>query len=106
MQIDAERKGRQGSIVRHWHPQLQNYVPGHVLLEYIQTGWKLDDRVEVARFYFGDHRHVDVYHFTLKHDEDQVNIPVLANPAVLKIVEEYKLTTTRTNVDNEHSPKD
>jgi hypothetical protein len=77
---------------RHWCTQSEKFASGEVLLEYLRTGWVPDNLLTVETFYFGGHRHLDVYHFSLRHGEDHIEIPVPANPAVWNVIAIYQLT--------------
>lgn len=98
MKLDPKRNWQVEGTLQHWCPKSQVFAPAHVLLHYIRIGWELGNSVGVVRFYFGGCRYVDIYHFTLYHNEEHVEMPILANPVVLNIVEEYKLTIANASV--------
>ncbi len=76
---------------RHWAASSQAYAPGDVLFHYLNSGWGLEQFVMVETFYFSENRHVDVLQFTLIADDEQIIVPVVANPAICRLVEEKKL---------------
>jgi hypothetical protein len=105
LKIDPKQYWQVEGALPHWCPKSQVFAPAHVLLHYIGVGWKPSTSIEVVRFYFRGYRHVDIYHFTLNRNEEHVEMPVLANPVVLNIVEEYKLTIANTNVRCEQTKR-
>ncbi|MEP7287937.1 MAG: hypothetical protein ABI947_19470 [Chloroflexota bacterium] len=82
---------------RHWSPASQAYAPADVLLNYIRQGWQLDNRAAVETFFYAGYRRVDVFYFTLRDGDVMVEMPVLANPAVSRLIEQNKLTVLRIN---------
>ncbi len=83
---------------RHWCPVSEMYAPADVLLQYLREGWELDMLVAVETFYFAGYRCSDIYYFTLHQEDMTLEMPVLANPIVLRVVEEQQLSILRINV--------
>lgn len=88
-------------VSRHWSPASQAYAPADILLRYLRTGWKLENMAAVESFYYAGYRRVDVYHFMLKREQETVEMPVLMNPVVTRLIEEHKLTVIRVNSSQE-----
>jgi hypothetical protein len=86
---------------RHWCPQSQPYAPADMLLQYLRVGCKLDCLVTVEAFYCAGQWRVDIYVFTLRRGENQVEMPVVANPVVLNTVKNYNLTVLQINSGGE-----
>ncbi len=86
---------------RHWSPTSQAYAPADVLQRYLRTGWKLETLAAVETFYYAGYRRVDIYYFTLKRNEETIEMPVLRNPVVTRLIEEQKLTVMRINSTQE-----
>src|SRR5689334_22079088 len=84
-------------VSRHWSPTSQTYAPADVLQRYLRTGWKLENPAAVESFYYAGYRRVYVYYFTLKHGDLTVEMPVLGNPVVMRVIEEHKLTVMCIN---------
>src|SRR5579859_506437 len=82
---------------RHWSPSSQTYAPADVLVRYLRTGWSLDPMAAVETFFYAGYRRVDVYYFTLRNADQTLEMPVLGNPAVRRLLEEHKLTVLRIN---------
>src|SRR4051812_48417075 len=84
---------------RHWAPESELYAPAIVLEQHLRAGWEPDELVAVESFYHAGYRRSDIYYFTLRNAGETVEIPVLANPAVLKIFDTYRLITLQINFD-------
>ncbi len=80
---------------RHWSPTSQPYAPAHVLIQYLRYGWKADSTVFIKSFRCLGSRSVAVYYFLLTRDAEQVWMPVLANPAVRRLMQESGLILVR-----------
>src|SRR5437660_12459 len=76
---------RDDGTYRHWSPDSEVYAPAIILQQYLREGWQPEELVAVETFYHAGYRHSDIYFFTLRHDGDAIEIPVLANPTVLKV---------------------
>lgn len=76
---------------RHWSRESQAYAPVDVLINYIHEGWTLD-ALGVKTFYFAGYRGVDVYYFTLRRDPQTLEMPVVANPVIRRLIRELGLT--------------
>ena len=90
-----------GERHRHWSRESQTYAPADVLLHLLRAGWSLEPLAAVETFFYAGYRRVDVYYFTLRHGEETLEMPVLANPAVRRLIEQYKLTVLRVNAARE-----
>ena len=88
-------------VHRHWSPDSETYAPADVLLQHLKSGWNLERLVAVETVYYAGYRRSDIYYFTLERDGRTVEMPILANPAVFKVIEQNQLTTLRINVDRE-----
>ncbi len=82
---------------RHWSPTSQTYAPADVLMSHLQTGWRLDGLAGVESFWHAGVRRVDVYYFTLVRGDERLEMPVLANPTVFRLIEENQLNVIRVN---------
>src|SRR5258707_6138764 len=86
---------------RHWSRESQTYAPADVLLHQIRSGWSLEPLAAVETFFYAGYRRVDVYYFTLRRGDETLEMPVLANPAVKRLIEQHKLTVLRVNAARE-----
>ena len=79
----------------HWSQESQKYATAATLLIYMRKGWQLAPQVAVKSFsYFGG-RHINVYYFTLTKDGDQIEMPVLLNPVVRRLITHHHLHVVR-----------
>jgi hypothetical protein len=84
-------------IVSSWSPRSQTYAAADTLLRHLKEGWTLHPLVAVESIWHAGVRRVDVYYFTLLHGDAQLEMPVLANPVVFRLIEEHKLSLVRVN---------
>jgi len=84
-----------GAKYRHWSPESEAYAPGEVLLQYLQDTWTLDNPVRIEAFPRSGCRYVEIYHFVLVRGEERISIPLISNPVVLRLIQEYRLTVQR-----------
>jgi hypothetical protein len=97
---------RDDGTYRHWAPDSEVYAPALVLMQYLRSGWKPDELVGVETFYHAGYRHSDIYYFTLQRDDASIEVPVLANPAVFKVISTHQLTVLRINIDRQEMFQD
>lgn len=67
---------------RYWSAQSQPYAAGDQMLRYLLEGWEIDPRVEVESHWFGDARHIVIYHVVLKAGDKRLPMRVLGTPYV------------------------
>ena len=90
---------RENGDYRHWAQASQRYAPADVLFQYIRYGWQIDDAVFIETYYCLRSRSVNIYHFQLRREEERISVPVLANPAVRRLVR--AVGSKLVHVDNE-----
>jgi hypothetical protein len=76
---------------RHWCPASETYAPVEVLLQYLRQGWEADTSVAVETFFLGT-RHSYIYRFTVRFNGNFLEIPVIMNPAALRVIKSCQLT--------------
>lgn len=81
---------------QHWDPQSSTFAGGDQLVTAIQRGWQVEKCIEETHWFTGM-RSVRVYHFTLIRDDEQIEMPVIANPYVERFVqqEEFDISDKR-----------
>ena len=84
---------------RHWSPQSQNYASADILVQYLANGWTVESPAVVESHSATGARRSEVYHFHLIRNEQDIEMPVLANPVVSRLIEQYELTVLRVNND-------
>jgi hypothetical protein len=67
-------------LFRYWSPRSQAYASGDQLLYYLKEGWTPDTIVEVETHWFGEARHILIYHFRLRKEGRELPMRVLGNP--------------------------
>ena len=97
MQYHSARIGT--GAERHWSPESETYTTADVLLQYLCLGWKLDDKVSAESYYHAGYRRSDVYYFTLKQNGVSVQMPVLVNPVVCRVVRDHGLKVLWINAE-------
>jgi hypothetical protein len=73
---------------RHWDSQSEQYTGGDSLSTALYQGWALAETVEMAEYWYAGTRRVAVYHFRLERDGACVNMPVIGNPFVERLLSE------------------
>lgn len=84
-------RAEEGKHWRHWSSGSQRYAPADILLQYLRGGWMVDDAVPVETFYCGGARYVKVYYFRLVYEDEDLWMPVIENPVVLRLIRERNL---------------
>ncbi len=79
-------------VYRHWSPGCEEYAGGDALLTLLRNGWDADDTVYIEDFWHSGARLVVVYHFDLRRGEAVLELPVLSNPFVRRLIRNEKLT--------------
>ncbi len=80
----------------HWCPRSEVYAATSQLLSAINIGWQVNQRVIWQAIAFAGNRQACLYYFELHRDGEFMTMPVLENPALLRLlftqsfeVEEY-----------------
>ena len=71
---------------QHWSYSSEKHAGGDNLMTALSRGWKLDDTVKVETVWYAGMRSSTIYHFTLTRDGQQIDMPVLSNPYVNRMV--------------------
>src|SRR5205823_165691 len=87
-QVELIREDR----CRYWDPQSEPYPPAEVLMQYLNSGWKIHNPVYREFHYLAKCHKIDLYHLTLMGQGELIEMIVLPNPIVLKILAVYSLT--------------
>ena len=84
---------------RHWSAKSQPFASAEVLSQYFREGWTLHDRIIVEVFRCPSRQRAELYSFMLVRDTDYIVVPVVANPLVLHLLEEFSLVVIRVYID-------
>lgn len=90
-------------MIRHWHAESEQYTGGDALFTALQNGWRISDEVKYEEYWHAGVRSVLVYHFELTRDGEKMDMPVVRNPYVNRIVREMPATLVPVAVDDEDS---
>ncbi len=81
----------QVSGILHWSPESQTYTTADVLLQFLRDAWTLRRNVVVESFGCASYRRVSVYHFVLQKGNRQIELPIIENPIVQRLIHHYEL---------------
>ena len=81
----------------HWEQSSQTYATAATLLHYVRKNWSVEPMVVVQSFDQRGGRYVNVYYFTLTRHAKRIEMPVLANPAVERLIINHSLKVERLN---------
>jgi hypothetical protein len=73
-------------VVRHWSPISEKYAGGDALITLLNEGWLLNEIVFYEEFWHAGSRLVVIYHVTLVRDDEEMQVPVLSNPYVHRMM--------------------
>ena len=73
-------------VCYHWSETSQMYATATILLKYLHQDWQLAPQVVVESFSCYGGRHVDIFYFTLTKNGQQIELPVLSNPVVRRLI--------------------
>lgn len=88
---------------RHWSAKSQSYASADVLSQYLQEGWNLHDRIIVEVFRCPSRQRAELYSFMLLRDTEYIVVPIVANPLVLRLLQEFSLVVIRVCIDCEEN---
>jgi hypothetical protein len=73
-------------VNRHWSPRSEKFAGGDNLLTALMRGWEISDKVEKESYWHAGVRQITVYHFRLRRNDQEIAMPVLANPYVNRML--------------------
>lgn len=73
-------------VTQHWHPGSEAYAGGDALLTMISRGWQMQRDVYVEKRDFAGMRSVSVYIVVLERDGEQIEMPLLRNPYINRLL--------------------
>lgn len=79
-------------IYRHWHAQSERYAGADSLLTAVDEGWVPERTVFFEEFWFAGARVVTVYHIELRRKGEVMDMPVLSNPYLRRMIRVYAPT--------------
>lgn len=75
-------------VARHWSPESEKFGSGDALLHALDSGWHIDGVIFRQEFWHRGGRRVPVYHFHLHRADSAVQMAVVENPRVARLVSE------------------
>jgi hypothetical protein len=83
-------------VHRHWSPGCERVCGGDVLATLLNEGWVIDPCVICQPVALGSGRHTHVYLLLLLlRDDDMLDLAVLENPYVLRVLRPLRVSTIR-----------
>lgn len=74
------------NVQRHWSPRSEQFAGGDALLTAIERGWEFKETVMREVYWHGGSRGVAIYHFTLRKGDREIEMPVIENPYVTRLL--------------------
>ncbi len=88
---------------RHWSPASQPHTTAEVLLQYLRCGWECLNRVTVKTSQCVSSRCVELYSFEISKGQEQLCVPVVSNPVILRFIRERGLIVTQCEINSSSS---
>jgi hypothetical protein len=76
-------------VSRHWCRRSQRYAGVDALLGLLDNGWKIWGDISFDEHWFGESRHITVYHFILTKQDNRVTMHVVHNPVLERLLTQY-----------------
>ncbi len=73
-------------VVCHWSPTSQKYAGGDALITLLNEGWLLNETVFYEEYWHAGSRLVVIYYLTMVRDGEEMEVPVLSNPYVHRMM--------------------
>lgn len=73
-------------INRHWNDRSEHFAGGDSLLTAIEQGWKVADIAYYEDIWYAGSRQVRLYHLALHRDGEVIEMPVLSNPYIDRLL--------------------
>jgi hypothetical protein len=87
---------------RHWS-HAEGHASSSVLIRMLNDGWEITEPIQVKRNWYNRGRYTEIFTFSLRRDGKQIQVPVMANPAVRQIVDQNQLNTQYDTQDETRS---
>ena len=87
-QDSSDQHSQYPDFSRHWCDTSEKFAGGDALLTALQNDWVADATCYEEQYWHAGTRLVTVYHFDLRHGDEMLHMPVIANPYVRRVVRE------------------
>lgn len=81
---------------QYWSPQSAKFAGGDHLLTALTNGWEIVSYEKRQHWYAGA-RCVNIYHFTLRRGNEQIQMPVINNPYIERFLGQTDIVTNDTS---------
>ena len=89
---------------RHWSDRSERYAGCDALLTALHNQWEAEGTCYEERYYHAGTRLVTIYHFILHKGDETLQMPVIANPVLRRILREWPFTVVPLEMrQQEHS---
>lgn len=78
-------------VVQHWSPDTEHFAGGDALVTMMMRGWELGPTVYMEYKHFGGNRRVRLYHCILSNRGHEIDMPVVHNPYVNRLIRNMQL---------------
>lgn len=78
-------------VWQHWAPDTERFGGGDGLITAMMMGWELDKTIYMEYKHFGGNRRVRVYHCHLSYQGQTLEMPVVHNPYVNRLIRTMQL---------------
>ena len=73
-------------VIRHWSPVSEKYAGGDALITLMSNGWQIGETVFYEEYWHAGSRLVMIYHVKMTNDGTEMQVPVLSNPYVNRMM--------------------
>lgn len=94
------------STDRHYCPKTETYTGADSLLTAQRNGWHLVGVAYRETIIFGGGRHTCIYHFELHRLGETLMMPIVENPYVGRLIEQYHMDILEASYDMPRSTVD
>lgn len=74
------------AVTKHWSPSSEKFAGADALITALDKGWEMEDEVICEDVWFAGMRQTRVYHVILQRDEERIEMPVLHNPYINRML--------------------
>lgn len=75
----------------HWSPTSQAYAPADILESLLSNAWIPSPQVVLTQHALSSWRYTNIYTFTLRRDNSYLEVSVVENPVVLRLIRQHVL---------------
>lgn len=76
---------------RYWSPASEQFAGGDQLMRLLSEGWQPEKYVETEKHWYGEARHIVLYHMVLHRGGEQVVMTAIGGPFVNQMIQDERL---------------